>query len=285
MRNAQFFGKQGLTSTSANHIANLCKEAYEKLQLQLDNMSFVRKTLSIIGNVEETTISKASIDTFNNMESIIEEISELKSLIAWLREAIKEKDRLFKENEQYYSDEYIAHMNSTPIHEEYLSEEDIISQWTVKERETYFSLETKCAVLGKLIHPKGTFSKAKEMMFHYSNCPIETEISGRDTIIKKYYLELPENEVENKFFALQKKHREYQAQLNGIKHKIDATRREDILLKDKKHSAEYEEWDNKRKALLLSDKIYRETTHKEIENLKIIIPNNLKEIYDRVTSL
>ena len=34
----------GLSSTSANHIANLAKEAYEKLEHQLDGTSFVRET-------------------------------------------------------------------------------------------------------------------------------------------------------------------------------------------------------------------------------------------------
>ena len=46
----QFFttkkSEVALTTTSANHIANLAKEAYEKLESKLNSTSFIRETIS-----------------------------------------------------------------------------------------------------------------------------------------------------------------------------------------------------------------------------------------------
>ena len=36
-----FFGEQGLTMTSANHVANLAKEFYEGLEAKLNATSFI----------------------------------------------------------------------------------------------------------------------------------------------------------------------------------------------------------------------------------------------------
>lgn len=68
-----FFKKEGeegvaLTSTSANHIANLAKEYIQGVETQLNNICF-----------------------FN-----VEGVAQAKSLIAWLREGIKAKENLMK---------------------------------------------------------------------------------------------------------------------------------------------------------------------------------------------
>lgn len=281
----QFFGVSGLTSTSANHISNLAKEAYERLEAKLENTSFIKETIQVIGSTAETTVKLSTAGLISLAPNVLEEIYEYKSLIAWLREAIKEKENLFKKNRDYKSEEYIQHINNRPVCEEYLSQEDIINSWTVKEQEEYLSLETKCAVIGKYIHPNGPLSKAKTMLSKRINNPVTTECSGRDTIIRKYYAECTEEEVNNLFFKLQNTHREYQAQLNGIKHKIDIALREDMQKKDEAYKLALEEYNKKASELLVADKLYRDNKHKEIEALKIVIPNRLKSIYDKLNSI
>lgn len=281
----QFFGPNGLTSTSANHIANLAKEAYEKLEAKLNTTSFIKETIQIIGSTAETTVKLSQAGLITLAPGVLKEICEYKSLIAWLREAIKEKENLFKANKLWISDEYAEHMNNRPQCEAYLTEQDVIESWTIAEQEEYLSLETVCAVVGKYIHPNGPLSKAKTELSNKINRPVSTECSGRDTIIRRYYPECTEEEVNNLFFNLQKRHREYQARLNGIKHKIDMTLREDVQKKDEAFKKAIQEYNNKAEELIVADRLTREEKHKEIEALKIVIPNNLKSIYDKLTSM
>ena len=281
----QFFGDKGLTATSANYIANLAKEAYEKLEAKLNTTSFIRETITVIGSTAETNVKLSQAGLITLAPNILKEICEYKSLIAWLREAIKEKENLFKANKNWVSDEYTEHMKNRPQCEDYLTEQDVIESWTVAEQEDYLSLETVCAVVGKYIHPNGPLSKAKTELSNRINKPVTTECSGRDTIIRRYYPECTEEEVNNLFFSLQKNHREYQARLNGIKHKIDMTIREDIQKKDEAYKKALQEYNNKANELLVADKLTREEKHKEIEALKIVIPNDLKAVYDNLTSM
>lgn len=281
----QFFGDKGLTTTSAAHIANLAKEAYEKLESKLNSTSFIRETITIIGSTAETNVKLPQTELVTLAPDILKEICEYKSLIAWLREAIKEKDKLFKENKLWVSNEYTEHMKNRPQCETYLTEQDVIDSWTIKEQEEYLSLETACAVIGKYIHPNGALSVAKKELSKRINNPVTTECSGRDTIIRRYYPEATEEEVNTLFFNLQKNHREYQARLNGIKHKIDMTLREDVQKKDEAFKKAIQEYNNKAEELIVADRLIREEKHKEIEALKIVIPNNLKSIYDRLTSM
>ena len=281
----QFFGDKGITSTSANHIANLAKEAYEKLEAKLNTTSFIKETIQIIGSTAETTVKLSQTELITLAPNVLKEICEYKSLIAWLREAIKEKENLFKANKLWVSDEYTEHMKNRPQCEDYLTEQDVIESWTVAEQEEYLSLETICAVVGKYIHPNGPLSKAKTELSNRINRPVSTECSGRDTIIRKYYPEATEEEVNALFFSLQRKHREAQARLNGIKHKIDMTIREDMQKKDEAFKLALEEYNKKTSELLVADKLTREEKHKEIEALKIVIPNDLKSIYGELTSM
>ena len=281
----QFFGDKGITSTSANHIANLAKEAYKKLEAKLNTTSFIKETIQIIGSTAETTVKLSQAGLITLAPNVLKEICEYKSLIAWLREAIKEKENLFKANKLWVSEEYTEHMKNRPQCEDYLTEQDIIESWTVAEQEEYLSLETICAVVGKYIHPNGPLSKAKTELSNRINRPVSTECSGRDTIIRKYYPEATEEEVNILFFSLQRNHRECQARLNGIKHKINMTVREDTQKKDEAFKKALQEYNNKSNELLVADKLTREEKHKEIEALKIVIPNDLKSVYDKLTSM
>ena len=281
----QYFGESGLTSTSANYICNLAKESYEKLESKLNATSFLEEYITIIGARAETRVSLASKELLDTAPIMLKEIYRLKSLIAWLREAIKEKENLFKANRVFESEEYTALVVNRPIRKAYLTEQDVIESWTVKEQEEYLSLETKCAVIGKYIHPNGPLSKAKKDLSFRLSHPIVTECSGRDTIVRRYQAVTTEEEVDALFFSLQNKHRELQAQLNGIKHKIEVALREDMQKKDEEYKLELEAYNAKLAELREFDKLTRIAQEKGIEALKIIIPNDLKATYDSLAKL
>ena len=98
-----FFKKEGeegvaLTSTSANHIANLAKEYIQGVETQLNNICFFNAEVALIGSVGASTIQTGvSSEVLDNLQSMLEGVAQTKSLIAWLREGIKAKENLMKD--------------------------------------------------------------------------------------------------------------------------------------------------------------------------------------------
>lgn len=93
-----YFAKDGLTSTSANYICNLAKEYYKKFETTLAQIKFYDTTVSLIGTSNDMIISTGiNGESLKAISSMIKAIAECKSLIAWLREAIKAREELRKE--------------------------------------------------------------------------------------------------------------------------------------------------------------------------------------------
>lgn len=276
-----FFGEQGLTSTSANHIANLAKEYYQSLEAELDATNFVKEEIAIVGSMERTETNTGTPDILNKVDENIKNIIAAKALIAWLREAIKTKNDLTTELNHYVSDEYMNLKHPEQPHVK--SKEEILEEWDIKDRERYLTLETECAVIGKYIHKSGPYSKAKTQLFDRIVKPVETSLHGRDTIITYYNPIFTKEVVEEKFFELQKRHRAAQAELNGLKSRLEA---EEIALKDKasrEYMAALDEYSVKKHQLGETDKMYVEEQRKIVEKLKIVIPPYHQEIYKKLT--
>lgn len=276
-----FFGEYGLTSTSANHIANLAKEYYQSLEAELEAINFVKEEISIVGSMERTETNTGTPNILSTVDENIENIIAAKALIAWLREAIKIKDDLTTDISHYVSDEY---MNlKYPEQPHVKTKEEILEDWDVKDRERYLTLETECAVIGKYIHKSGSYSKAKKQLFDKMVKPVETSLHGRDTIITYYTPLLTKEAVEEKFFELQKRHRAAQAELNALKSRLE---KEELELKDKasrEYMAALDEYNVKKRQLSEADKMYVEEQRKIVEKLKIVIPPYHQDIYKKLT--
>lgn len=97
-----YFSENGLTSTSANHIANLAKEYYQTLETKLDNIKFYDEKISLISSSDYKLLRGGiTASTLEETTSDLYKIADAKSLIAWLREAIKAKDNLLREIKRY----------------------------------------------------------------------------------------------------------------------------------------------------------------------------------------
>ena len=67
--NEVFFGNHGLTSTSANHLANIAKEKIVSNEAKLKNLNFVTTTVDIVGSEPRLSgkrISRGSYPAFWN---------------------------------------------------------------------------------------------------------------------------------------------------------------------------------------------------------------------------
>lgn len=279
--------KDGITSTSANHLANLAKEHIKDAEAQLSGLQLYGSTIELI-NGDSKILSKG-VTTLSNLQKLIEDIGTMNSFCAWVREAIKVKDELLAKAKNLTDEEY-----STLSGKEYpeslespitVTESDIISEMTIKERMNYLSLEAFAAVYGKYIHPDGAISEARNDYYYKLNHPTEVSGQGRDLIIYNYKESVRKEEVEDVFNALQGRHREFEKRLNSIKYKI----KEEIASRNIKQQQEYRQKLQERalelKAFNSDKQKYIVETCNKISALKIIIPESLKGTFEYLNSL
>ena len=221
MKIPAFFAEHGITSTSANHLSNVAKENYMAIEKQMSSMEFYKTTVSFIGSEEETVLSYGTTqERFSGINDWVNEMIASKSLIAYLREAIKAKDRLKQGLNDYGADEIKKLAEQEPKKDEKLTFEQVLDTFSIKERNHYLELETRCAVIGKFIHPDGEYSEARKDFMGRKLSPKQVKENGKDTLIYSYYPNIEEQEIDALFFALQSEHRKAQAELNGMKKPI-----------------------------------------------------------------
>ena len=287
-----FFEKYGdnptLTSTSANHIANMAKEYILNLESEIDNIKFYTTKITIIGTDKENILSKGLTD-ISFIPKYLKEIAKAKSLIAWLREGIKAKENLLREIEMFTSEDYAEKFNipipQFPEKKSVLTEDEYYSQLSLKERNEYYSLETEAAVIGKVIHNRGSIAKERSKYLLILQNPNNIEGTGRDTIIKSYEPTISQTQIEEIFFELQKRHREVQARLNAIKNKCQQAINEDHMCSLSEYNKEVAEYKAKTKELEAQCQKYRQEQTMIISRYKIVIPNSLIDIYNTINSL
>ena len=285
-----FFGENGLTSTSANHVANLAKEFVQNIENELKTVKFINTSVSLIGSNEKNVLSEGVCN-----EDILEikhklySISQANSLIAWLREAIKAREKMFRDVNAVSIEEW-AEMNGTtlpaqPTRKAVSTKEECIAKRNIKERNRIYSLQAKAAVIGKYIHPDGKFAEAREELMEKMHEKHEISGNGRDTLLYHYEPSCGPEVVEKVFFELQAAHREVQAELNGIYHVIEEEIREE-------QANSMKEYQNAMVAYNAEYKLCHSEYQKYIEEegarraaLKIIIPNELQVIYQKVNQL
>ena len=272
-----FFGESGLTTTSANHIANIAKEKYQLLLKQLETITLYNTNIGLISS-EKQPLSYG-VETLSNVKPSLETIAQLKSLIAWLREAIKAKERLF---EDIKSENFGLVAPIQPICENVMTEDEYVATWSIKKRNRYYFLETMCATIGSYIHPNGAFAKAREEYMNKLTNPLKVVGQGRDTTIYEYVPSIDSEEVENTFMALQSEYRAYQSELNSLKYEIEEAIRSDNLSKGNKYLSEMQNYEVSLDNYNAEIKTLRLKENERISNLKIIIPDSLQKIYQEV---
>lgn len=289
--NSVFFSENGLTSTSANHVANLAKEYVQNIEKDLSNTSFINTSVTLIDSNNNVTTSIGKDATFLELvETKLNKISEAKSLIAWLREALKAKENLQAELNKLATSEWVKMEKNEvyptfPERDMYMTEDDYYASLNIKDRNRYYMLETQAAVYGKYIHPSGAFSKAREELSDKLNRPHEVKEDGRDTIIYNYTPSVEQSKVEDLFFKLQKDYRQVQAQLNGMKHECELALSENRISIDNKYKEELAKYNQTITNYNAEYNIWMKKKSQEYASLKIAIPDNLKSIYNEVNSL
>lgn len=279
------------TSTSANYTANLAKESCQYWQSYLDNLSFYNTKVALIGSSAQQDIQIGGVlnSDLGTIGKYLDKISQANSLIAWLREAIKAKKDMLDEVEDMELEDYCERFGievpKYPQLAESLTEKEYYQSLPIKERNEYYSLEAEAATIGKVIHPKGSLSNARNQLKAVLNNPNEVKGSGRDTIIYSYYPTADLNKVDETFFELQQKHRSIQARLNGIKHHMELAVSESKTKAQNDYKTEFGIVQDQVKALSIQMRKWKDEESARIRDLKIILPNSLKPIYEEISKL
>ena len=185
-----FFSEHGLTSTSASHLADLAQEVIAGNEAKLKNMTFVTTKVDIVGSASEsgkTVCVGYDEDMLNQVRPLLEDIASMNAFCAWMREAVKAKDKELKQAanlpfEEWCTSQKVA-IPSNPSYPKETTEADIIAQMNIKERNRYLQLEAVAATIGKYIHPGGQFSSAREELQNGIMKPYSTDGNGKDTLI------------------------------------------------------------------------------------------------------
>lgn len=290
-----FFKKEGeegvaLTSTSANHIANLAKEYIQSVETLLNNICFFNIEVALVGSNGANIIQTGGTsEVLNNLQSLLGGVAQAKSLIAWLREGIKAKENLMKDLQNIGLEDWCEENGLTypeaPKRGHVLTEIEYYASLPIKERNRYYQLETEAAVLGKYIHPDGHLSDARKELKDKLQHPHEVDGKGRDALIYTYTPTVNAAEVDNVFFELQKKHREVQAQLNAMKYSCEQAINESTNKVNTEYMVASQKYQARLKDILGAFKTWNDEKSQEYSKLKIVVPNSLLGIYNTINSL
>lgn len=284
-----FFGEQGLTSTSAGYVANLAKEYIAGLEEFINNLSFYNTDIQLLSSQETKSLSRGNDSTsLPNITMALRTIAKAKSLIAWLREALKAKEHMITQLSRTDMELWaIKNGKTLPEVGEIApyTEEMEISKLSVKDRNNYFKLQTYAAVFGKAIHPDGPVNKARVEFADKLRNPTKLQGTGRDGIIYSYSPTVAQEDLENTFFALQKQQRAYQAEFNKLAHTITENVFAEQQRRLKQKADNYNKYSLAMRELTNEFAQYTQAEIKKISDLKIVIPDDLKDIYDVVKSL
>lgn len=197
---------KGLTSTSANHIANLAKEMVRETEASLEGLTFYSTSVALIGNDSVNTLREGDTsETLGKIKAQLHTIAKANSLIAWLREAIKAKERLLKEVDDLTLNDFMKLQGikkpDMPTRGTALTEDEYYASLSVDERNRFYSLEALASVLGKAVHPAGVIANAREQLNERLKNPKTIEGKGRDALLFFYTPTVKTSQVDEVYFA------------------------------------------------------------------------------------
>lgn len=294
--NNVFFKDGFLTSTEAQNICNVANEVIAGLTDSLNTVQFYNTTItSIVSSDNEICAGRGTTDIAWIQDALIK-IGKYNSLIAWLKEAIKNKEEAIGEISsvrlQEWSEFKYYPNPMSPSRKATVTKEDVIRNLGATELNKYFTLQSKAAAIGKFIHEGGGVSRAKVMLGKVLAEPNKISGAGRDTVIYKYTPSVEVDKVNSMFLALMSEHRNLNAQLNSIKaDAIEKANKQNIANEQEyqkartAYSKEYNDWLDKTEDLQSRFNQYIITEKEKISKLKINVPDSLMETYKSIKAL
>lgn len=295
--NNVFFENGFMTSTEAQNICNIAKEAVTNEHERLSAVSFYDTEIASIISPEAFIKTKISPNDISWISESLDKIGRYNALNAWLKEAIKAKEEAMAEVDtmdvttlDFYED-YIKPEEPT-ISYDFFDEEQIMSEWSANKLNRYYTLNSEAAVIGKYIHDSGAIAKARKDLVNKMANPSTVSGQGRETIVYKYIPSVDTEVVEGIYMSLLAKHRKLNAELNSLKAEIKETINKknieaSIAFRDKHTEWEYKisEYYSLVKQRDAKINEYKISEKERIGKLKINVPSSLMDTYKEIKAL
>ena len=295
--NNVFFENGFMTSTEAQNICNIAKEAVTNEHERLSAVSFYDTEIASIISPEAFIKTKISPNDISWISESLDKIGRYNALNAWLKEAIKAKEEAMDEVDimdvttlDFYED-YIKPVEPTIGYDSF-DEEQIMSEWSADKLNRYYTLNSEAAVIGKYIHDSGAIAKARKDLVNKMANPSTVSGQGRETIVFKYIPSVDTEVVEGIYMSLLAKHRKLNAELNSLKAEIKETINKknieaSIAFRDKHTEWEYKisEYYSLVKQRDAKINEYKISEKERISKLKINVPSSLMDTYKEIKAL
>lgn len=289
-----FTTEEGMTSTSAQHVSAMANVMVQDIKQHIMGLRLYEKSIRVIGDAEVT------VETVNNtlpeIAGSVKRICKANALIAWLREAVKEREQAQKYVSDMSLDDWMKKQGiekpavPQPPQMPRINFQDyntiLDTGLTVKEYNRFVELNSALAVYGEMIHEKGLLTRQKSELARIMQNPTEVKESGRDTIITTYKVSPHMTDIDDLYTELQSEYRKLQAEKNGIEAKFSnlamdyQTRKMDEW---KAAKAQYDRDLQKVNSELVGIQTqmndWKKQRLEELAALKIIIPDALKPLY------
>lgn len=295
--NNVFFENGFMTSTEAQNICNIAKEAVTNEHERLSAVSFYDTEIASIISPEAFIKTKISPNDISWISESLDKIGRYNALNAWLKEAIKAKEEAMDEVDtmdvttlDFYED-YIKPEEPTIGYDSF-DEEKVMSEWSADKLNRYYTLNSEAAVIGKYIHDSGAIAKARKDLVNKMANPSTVSGQGRETIVYKYIPSVDTDVVEGIYMSLLAKHRKLNAELNSLKAEIKETVNKknieaSIAFRDKHTEWEYKisEYYSLVKQRDAKINEYKISEKERISKLKINVPSSLMDTYKEIKAL
>ena len=290
-----FTTEEGMTSTSAQHVSAMANVMVQDIKNRLMGLRLYEKSIRVIGDAEVT------VETVNNtlpdIAEGVKQICKANALIAWLREAVKERENAQTYIQNMTLDDWMKKQGiekpTSPVpptmprinFQDYATILD--TGLTVKEYNRFVELNSALAVYGEMIHEKGLLTRQKSELQRIRQNPTEVKESGRDTIITQYRVDVNiDTDLDKLYTQLQSEYRQLQAEKNGIEAKFSNLAMGYQTRKMDEWKAAKAQFD--RDCMAVNSQLvgydaqmkeWKKQRLEELAALKIIIPNDLKALY------
>lgn len=290
-----FLSNKGLTSTEANHYANMAKEISEESAKYLANLQLYDVYIESLSGTSKKLMSKGTSDLSKITESI-ELISQMNTFCAWVREAIKSKEQMLLNLDSISLEDWAKNNNvELPEMPEHVpvptlpTEKDIIDEWDPEKRLKYLRLEAHASTIGKYIHPNGSISTARENYHEATTNPIRKEVLASDVILYSHNITLSNAVIESMFMLLQNNHRSFEKELNSMKAELKSELNKRILEANQKHKDNinkfndaYTVYTTERGKITTEFNNWKTTEQERISKLRISLPQDISNILDNI---
>ena len=290
-----YFGEEGMTSTSAQHVSAMANVMVQDVKQHLMGLRLYEKSIRVIGDVE------CKVEEVNNtlpeISEGVKQICKANALIAWLREAVKEREQAQQYIQDMTLDKWMELQGiekpASPVppmmpkinFQDYKTILD--TGLTVKEYNRFVELNSALAVYGEMIHDKGLLTRQKNELARIMQNPTEVKESGRDTIITTYKVDVNVAvDIDKLYTELQSEYRKLQAEKNGIEAKFSNLAMDYQTRKMEEWKAAKAQYDrdltrvnSELVGIQTQMQEWKKQRLEELAALKIIIPNDLKALY------